>query len=776
MPADAMQQMLADPGFDKLPEPQKYDNVIAGLERSDPSFLKRDPKFKMGVATEILNRAGKLHPHPMQGGGAELQKPLPGAVEAGEQYVAPVVGAIGGALAGAAAGGPIGAAVGSGVGQAAADVGSAYINKKFFGRNPDLSARHIASEEAVNAVTGALLEGLPVGKVLKGAVGATPLIEGAQAAKTQAAEQVGKFAEQQAASQAGVKAAAGEARQQVASQLAPEARAQGIQKMLGRSVEQGAAARAIPPEVLGKAAIPSADVIERQQKWGDAIFNPIHKASRELGNQYDNLFGSVRKESLNEDATEKLADTTAGIAQFGKDTGHNPGPQLQSLLTRAKILSSKAPQQLAFPDDFSFMGGELGDIKDPLKRQAQERLLLASGIKPPEDFTAKVAPKVDPTVERFLTLRSDALNVTRGAASPRDKSAAFQLIDGIDSALESSGLVDQDKLEALNRRYGSYRRTFDTQFRRKIAGEFEPTDAAGEVFSSPQRFQQIWHGATDEEKQTLRTNYADWVLKNGVERAPGVLKQEDQKAVLKSLYGDTPLADPKNWIHLDDKLVKAENIINTSPEMRQQFQQAMAGRLSEIREDAAREAVKWAQQNAKNLGPYGEVMAREARRLPPLNGAQVVTDFIHGFPSGPGTKGMPNLEARAPIEALMTGAVEGKPGMFVQRAKRGLAWYPEILAATFMMGHPSTFAAAGLGAAGVAGVHVGMQRALKYALKNPDTAKVFWEAATNPNAYGTAKSFGRMTSDALMAEVAAGLQRKMGTAMQGQGGDAGTNP
>jgi len=78
--------------------------------------------------------------------------------------------------------------------------------------------------------------------------------------------------------------------------------------------------------------------------------------------------------------------------------------------------------------------------------------------------------------------------------------------------------VDGKALKALNQRYGSYKRTFDTGFRRKIAGEFEPTDAAGEVFTSPQRFQQIWGGANDEEKSTLRTNYADWVLRTASKR------------------------------------------------------------------------------------------------------------------------------------------------------------------------------------------------------------------------------------------------------------------
>ena len=751
MPNDSMQQMLADPGFDKLPEPQKYDNVIAGLERSDPSFLKRDPKFKMGVAGEILNRAGKLHPQPMLGGGAELQKPLPRAVELGEQYVAPAVGAVAGAAAGGAAGGPVGAAVGSGVGQAAADVGSAYINKKFFGRNPDLSARHIASEEAVNAVTGALFEALPVGKILKGALGATPLIEGAQAAKTQATEQAGKFAEQQAASQVGRHTQLDAARQQVATQLAPEARAQGVQRMLGRSVEQGAQARAMPPEAAGQAAIPSADVVERQQNWGSAVFNPIHRASQELGNQYEKLFGAVKTKPIQDTANLKTAVTN--IAQFGQDTGHAPGAALRGLMQRADALSNTKPI------DLSQIFKKTGKLTLSNEEWDAAQKAMESG---------NLEGATPANIQSLLTLRSDALGLTRGAASSRDKAAAFQLIEGVDSTLEGSGLVDNDKLKTINSRYGSYKRTFDAQFRRKIAGEFEPTDAAGEVFGSPQRFQQIWHGATDEEKGTLRTNYADWVLKNGVERAPGVLKQEDQKAVLNQLYPGTPLADPKNWIHLDDKLVKAENIINTSPEMRDQYRQAMTSRLSDIRDESSREAVQWAQKEAKNLGPYGETMAKQARLAKtPQEGAQVVMDFMKRHPED------------APIDALASGLAEGKPiegkaGIFVSRAKRGLAWYPEILAATFMMGHPSTFAAAGLGAAGVAGLHVGMQRALKYALKNPETAKTFWEAATNPNAYGTAKKIGSMTSDALMAEVAAGLQRKMGTAMQGQ--DAPANP
>jgi len=223
------------------------------------------------------------------------------------------------------------------------------------------------------------------------------------------------------------------------------------------------------------------------------------------------------------------------------------------------------------------------------------------------------------------------------------------------------------------------------------------------------------------------------------------------------MYPNTSLAEPKNWIYLDNKLVTAQNVINTSPEMRTQYQQAMKQRLIEAQSNAAKESIKWAQKEAKNLGPYGEAMAKQARTAKsPLQGARVVMDFMKAHPEN------------APIEALVSGSIEAKPGALAQRVKRGLTWYPEILVATSLMGHPSTFAAAGMSMAMPVGLHVLMQRTLKNALRNPETAQKFWSAATNPNAYARGKLLGGMASDALMAEAASGIERKLGTALQGQ--------
>jgi len=282
----------------------------------------------------------------MQGGGAELQKPLPGAVEFGEDYVAPAVGGTVGALAGASVGGPVGAAVGSGAGQAAADVASAYINKKFFGRNPDLSLRHVASEEAVNATLGAAFEAIPTGRILRGAVGATPFIEGAQAAKQTATEQAAKFTEHQQAVGAGTYESLKNVDQEVAQKLAPAAQGDAIQRQLGRTAEQGAQARAMPPEQVPAGspaeptpAVPSADVVERQQQWNDAVFNPVHRASKELGNRYDQLFGAVRNKPIPD--TEAISKTVENINQFSKESNYTYGPQMKRLLQTADMLGKK---------------------------------------------------------------------------------------------------------------------------------------------------------------------------------------------------------------------------------------------------------------------------------------------------------------------------------------------------------------------------------------------------------------------------------------------------
>ncbi len=747
-----MQRMIADPGFAKMNQPQMYDAVMAGLERSEPGFTTKDPAFKHRVATEILTRAGKLKTGTaLQGGGGELRKPLPGAVEFGENYVAPAVagtaGALGGAAVGGAVGGPPGAvaggAAGAGVGVAAADYLSARINKTFFGRNPDLSWPNVAKNEAVNAAIGAASELIPVGRVAGSIVGINPLLEGAGLAQQEAAGAAERFGEQQEASGQARLAAGVGARDKTAQALAPEARGQAIQQRLGRTARQGAQARATPAEQVGKAALPSEETIDRQQQWGDAVFNPIHRASNELGHKYETLFAGVKTKPIQD--TDAIKSKVAQIAQFGQDTGHSPGPQLRGLMQRADALAAPKPVDI----------GAMLKSKKTLSMSNEEWAALKQRMS-----TGDTSGGTPANIQSLLGLRSDALGLIRGGASPRDKSAAFDLIEGIDSTLENSGLVDKNQLTAINRRYGSYRRTFDTSFRRKIAGEFEPTDAAGDIFGSPQRIEQIWKGATDEEKSTLRGTYADWLLKNGVDKAPGIMKQEDQQQVLQKLYPGTPLADPANWVHLEDKLVSAENVMNTSPQLRQEFQKQMAARLTEIRTEAAGEAVKWAQKEAKNLGPYGEAMAKQARLArTPEEGAQVVMDFMKRHPEN------------AAIESLMSGRVEeGAIGKSLKaRVLRGLTWYPEILVATSLMGHPSMFAAAGLGIGAITGVHGGMQYLVKAALKNPRNAQMLWEAANSGSAPIRSRILGRMLADAVTADAAAGLQRKAGTSLKQQG-------
>lgn len=735
----------------------------ASAAESSPSAPHRitiDPKDFTPTSKSSAPIRMTIDPKDFTPAEPEFHKPLPGAVQFAEDYILPAVGGAGGAAVGGAIAGPVGAVAGAGAGQVGADYLSAQINQRFFGRHPDLSAANVVSSEWPNAVMGMIGEAIPVGKLLGTPLGIPQIAGGAKEVATQAGESAERFGEQQATTTGEGLTKIGTAQAQTAEALAPKARGEVIQQSLGRTVEQGAQARAGQAELSGGAALPSPETIGRQQQWHDAVFNPIHRAAKVLGAQYDNLFGRVRGVTLKD--TAALRYSLDGITQQEKEMlGPTvaPGAGVQKLFKMLKAMvapSAKSeidaefsPEALAAlpPDLREYFSAMAGDIKKELAKDTAPEASLK------------------PTVNRLLQARSAATALTRGNISSRDKVMAFHAIEAIDGQLEQSGLVDMDRLGAINSRYGSYKKTFDPMFRRKIATEFEPTDAAGDIFGSPQRLQQIWGGATEEEKSTLKETYADWLLRRGVDPAAKAIETPDQKRVLETMFPNTPLADPKNWIHLDNKLATARNIIDTSPALKQEYDKTMTARIQEIGDEADRSAITWAQREAPKLGPYAEGMLKKVRQAKsPREGAAIIVDFMQRHPE------------EAPVQALQKGLADSKAGGFVSKAKRGLQWYPEILLATAAMGHPSYYAAASMGTAAVAGVHVGLKAALKGGLKNETTARLFWRAVNNPDAFARTRMLARFASDGVMADAVNQLAGGMGTRLADQDSAAQPNP
>ncbi len=678
---------------------------------------------------------------------AAFRKPLPGAVRALEDYVLPGTLGTAGAAAGGAVGNLPGAMAGAGAGQVAADVISAGINKTFFGRDVDFHS--LPSKEAANFAIGAATEAIPIGKLASSALGGSALAGGAKEAAQTATQSAERFGEKAGSIAQGMDQDIAAGKQQVAQNLAPEARAQTVTQTLQRTPRAAAQARALPAQKVAGAALPGEEAIDRQQAFHDAFFNPIHRASKALGEQYEKLFAGVRSEKIPDVSPLQFSLERIGEQEkqsLGPTTSPGPGVSkllrfLSSMTTPAKkeaIAAEFSPEALATlpADQREYFAAMAPDLQKELGAEVEGE-----------------NKSIPMTVQRLLQARAAGTALTRSSIPSRDKSLAFQAIDAIDSQLEHSGLVDTDALQGVNRVYGSYRKTFDQNLRRKIAQEFEPTDVAGEIFQSPQRFDQLWKGAEPAERDTLRETYGDWLLKKGINKASSVIEDEDQQIVLSKLYAGTPLADRKNWIHLDDKLVSAENIVNTSPEMKQAYNTGVQGRIQEAQTKAAQDAVDWAQKEGPKLGPYGEAMAKKARMAKtPFEGANEVLDFFKRHPE------------EAPIKALQAGTMEFKGNAFTQRAKRGLQWYPEILVATSLMGHPSAFAMAGIAMGGVAGVHVGMRAALRAGLKNPAAAKLFWEAVNKTGTGGSIRQLGHLAGDAMLNEAAAAIERKAGTA------------
>jgi hypothetical protein len=303
----------------------------------------------------------------------------------------------------------------------------------------------------------------------------------------------------------------------------------------------------------------------------------------------------------------------------------------------------------------------------------------------------------------------------------------------------------------------------------------------------------------------MRRLYADWILRDGAKK----LKDPDQAPILKKFFGGTALADPKSWIQLDNKAATATDIMRSSPGLRLQYQHDLSRRLSELRRGYAEDAVKWGLQHGKNLGSLGETMATQVKLAKtPEEGAQIVAQFVKGLPGAMQTQyqgelaqglsaiGRGNAQdvvkwalqhgkklgslgeemtrqvnaARTPEEGAQVAAAfikrlpEAMPLRALQegRVPSGhtalkqwlgrLKWLAPWGIASTLTGHPNMYSVASLALGVPIALHEGMQRTLKYALRNPETAQMFWEAINNPSSHQIARKLGRLAADALMAQ------------------------
>jgi hypothetical protein len=682
---------------------------------------------------------------PATKGGGGWQPLGPTEMRAGHPYLetAEQVAAVPVAAAGFAAGGPMGGAAAL----TGDEVLNALINHYVSGRQINLSPSNIQRSMVANTVGSYVGEAMakPIsalaGKAVSGIAGTTALGAGAKeaAAKGATAESEFQYARQQAETEASKNISG--LHEEVASKLGPGAREAQIQSDIGRTPVQTQAALAGNVEKTPSGvSLPGPAIVQRQQDFWHSVYGPIHQMSEAGGDQYDKFWAPHLNKPVN---TAPMGAAAAEEGAYATAQGISFSAPINKLLSRATELGSEP----ALPD-VPVMGGSLRDLEkaNPASARALAQRL---GI---------VSQGPAASVQQLRGIRTDAANLVASSTSGRDKAAAQNVVEAVDKTLDSSGILNakqQAQLQGLNNKWRSYKTLFDRSLLRKIGQSAEPTDVASEIFDDPKRAKLILANSDKDQLSTLRRTYADWVNAAGSK----VIKPQHAEALSK-LFPGTKLANPQSWLSLDAKTAKFQDVVSSSPQIRQRFMQEYQTQLHNVQTDSANQIVKAATKEAKGLGVYGEKLIGQMRAAKDsLEAANIAT------------KGMTGLDTKSALQAIQSGQMKG--GGSLDFIKRRWPIYAAITAgAVASGGHASSYITAmtGLGVAD-AGISALRSRYFKYLATNPEAAEGFWNAINNP---GTPQGFSKLVNYAVkgaVADAAAGVTRSAsGTTLEPEQG------
>src|SRR5579885_2005191 len=327
---------------DLKPKPGIAQQIVGALSPAE-AFAAELPKTysEDDFAAEPHPKGGRISP-----GAPVFQKPIPRAAEIAEEYViAPGLmglGAVGGGAAGTAvAPGPgtaAGTVAGAAAGSAAADVLNAEINKRFFGRDYSLSQPGTLpgfehpyggleqSAVEAGAFEGAGHYGVPAlrsalrgeGMAARAAIEAAATQDAANAAQAAAAKAQLQAKRQTLKNEVVDRIAADKAKlqKQILEEQAPREARTRLEAMLGKTPDEVAAAQALPPEQTGPAALPGERAVARRKAVQNAVFGPIRRAVKALGERYHQVFAKYDKKLIDASSLQDtIADENNYIAQ-----------------------------------------------------------------------------------------------------------------------------------------------------------------------------------------------------------------------------------------------------------------------------------------------------------------------------------------------------------------------------------------------------------------------------------------------------------------------------
>jgi hypothetical protein len=566
--------------------------------------------------------------------------------------------------------------------------------------------------------------------------------------------------------------------EKMAQQSAPAVRDRIIHEATGRSPEQTEAAVHAGPEVSPEGVeVPGPEFIARKKAYLDASYGPTKRMQDELGRQYDTVLGPYLSNPVED--TSPIGAAVDNEVQFAQENNVAHSSQVRTLLKNAKALSpgdSSNVSAVIPPEDLKQLSprdlAQAQDSYDRGKRIVYTTERGGTNVIEPDQFALN-----KPTVAQLRGLRSQASDLVATSAGAHDKSAAAAIREATEGSLESAGVPG---VKDLNAKYATFKNLFGRDFYRGIASAKDPIDAAPLLFNEPQRAARLVGNSTPEQQQTLRQIYGDWVNRDGGK----VVDLKTQKPVLEKLFPGTKLADPKSWIHLPDKLVRAQDLMQDDPTFNQQVMQMAGGE----RRKAATAIVQDLMGEVKKLGPAGQpIMQQVSQAKSPEDAANMLITALTGMKPEDAVHAMAamqqspeeaakiagasiqqtqrsqaaNFQPQDPNQAAVGAIQQGKMGKtgpgdqaksyLIQKAPKMLPLYGTFVGLDLLLGKTPGMWQLGMASLGIA-MTAGnlMKRAFVNSLKDPANAARFWAAANAP-AEQTSKSVMAMGVTRLLA-------------------------
>lgn len=820
--------MLADPSFWKLPQPQQMQAIVRVASKRNANFNQLKPADQVSRATALLDHVGRQRNQALQGASGILPAWTAPYAHAAEDYIgAPAAMVAGGALGlagGAAAGGasPVpggaeigayaGARAGEGVGNALADYLSARVNHFLYGEPYDTGApgtvpgfQHRGGALEQSAATGAFLG--PLTKPIEAAGGfitgrgeaerlARDTAEKAVQDATQAATAAGAAqhaANQQETAALHEKAATNlqrlsntlaehsaqlaEAKQQKAQQItkdvmaqrAPAQSASALHRLLGKTPQES--------EIMA-ATTDRPTAVARRTQMQDAFFGPIRQSKNELGQRFENLFQGARNIPV---PAQPVRAEAAHLSDFlAADQGAVSAPVAKMLKEARQIGLGGAVEEPNLAQTFD---------PEQIRRMAPDKraeILQQQAATTQGRLASNSALGQPVRAQQLLELRGIASPLIIKAPTARERMAAYRVVNQIDDVLGESGVPGASK---LRKEYGFVSDLFDRNAMAKIGKTIEPSDLGKMMFEEPQRFNDIWRHANPTEKDTIRENFADYALGNGItlkDVGPG---KKVNSIVLHQMYGDGPLADVRTWIDWDPKTTKWADYLKADPEAAKVAQASYDDEMQRFHQKLSSQLRTGAYNLAKDLGPLGKqyadkllfaknpdeinAIAQEMHReLTPERLAQAL-QAAQKTPEDAARGSLATL-AQATQRTLidMTGdrvslataqeylhnIADQKALEILQRMPRAMQSryiqymgpaYGALVVTDLMRGRLDAFPMIHVAAWGA----LGMSALSRRALRNPESARVFWSAIKEGQTKHGLQAFGQKMSKLMATEA-----------------------